>query len=90
MAIRPTSVLPKGLIQAWKRPQQQQIKVAPLLLELSATNTPAVLAKMSSAPEGLSEAETEKRLEEYGYNVVAPAEQHSGSSCCCTRSSIRW
>ena len=77
MAIRPTSVLPKGLTQAWKRPQQQQIKVAPLLVELSATDTPAVLAKMTSAPEGLSEAETEKRLEEYGYNVVAPAEQHS-------------
>ncbi len=77
MAIRPTSVLPKGLLQAWKRPQQQQIKVAPLLVELSATDTPAVLPKMNTAPEGLTEADAEKRLEEYGYNVVAPAEQHS-------------
>ncbi len=76
MAIRPTSVLPKRLLPVRKRPQQG-IRVAPILVELSASETAAAPAKVSSSPQGLTDAEAEQRLEEFGYNVVAPAEHHS-------------
>ena len=76
MPVRPTAVLPRGLMQAWKRPQQS-FRVSPLLVELASTENAAVLAKLNSSSGGLSEAEAEQRLEHYGYNVVAPPEQHS-------------
>ena len=69
----PTSVLPRGLLQVWKRPQQG-MRVAPIMIDLSATDVSAAPTKVSSTHDGLSEAEAEKRLEEFGYNVVAPAE----------------
>ena len=76
MPIRPTAVLPKGLIGALRR-QAPAIRVSPLLTELAATATPGVLEKLGSCPEGLTEEEAERRLEQYGYNVVAEAEHHS-------------
>ncbi len=76
MAIRPTAVLPKGLIGALRR-QAPTIRVSPLLTELAASAPPAVLEKLGTRPEGLTEEEAEARLEQYGYNVVAEAEHHS-------------
>ncbi|HEV3415574.1 MAG TPA: magnesium-translocating P-type ATPase [Pirellulales bacterium] len=51
--------------------------MSPLLTELAATATPDVLQKLVSSPDGLSEEEAERRLEQYGYNIVAEAEHHS-------------
>ncbi len=76
MPIRPTTVLPKGLVTALRR-QSPTIKVSPLLTELAAAQTPNVLERLGTRTEGLTEAEAEQRLEEYGYNVVAEAEHHS-------------
>ena len=76
MAIRPTAVLPKGLITALRR-QAPTIRVSPLLTELAATATPAVLRSSALSLDGLTEEEAETRLEQYGYNVVAEAEHHS-------------
>jgi P-type Mg2+ transporter len=76
MPIRPTAVLPKGLIGALRR-QAPVIRVSPLLTELAAMPTPGVLQKLGSSPDGLTEEEAERRLEQYGYNVVAEAEHHS-------------
>jgi P-type Mg2+ transporter len=76
MAIRPTAVLPKGLIGALRR-QAPTIRVSPLLTELAASAAPDVLSKLGTSLEGLTEEEAERRLEQYGYNVVAEAEHHS-------------
>ncbi len=76
MAIRPTSVLPKGLIPSLKR-QQPTIKASAILAEMACAPTATVAEKLDSSPEGLSEEEAERRLEKYGYNVVAQAEHHS-------------
>ena len=76
MPTRPTSVLPRGLMQAWKRPQQS-FRVSPLLVELASTDNAAVPGKMNSSADGLKESEAEERLEHYGFNVVAPPEHHS-------------
>jgi Mg2+-importing ATPase len=76
MPIRPTAVLPKGLIGALRR-QAPVIRVSPLLTELAATSTPGVLQKLGSSPDGLTEEEAERRLDQYGYNIVAEAEHHS-------------
>jgi Mg2+-importing ATPase len=76
MAIRPTAVLPKGLIGALRR-QAPTIRVSPLLTELAASNAPAVLEKLGTSLNGLSEEEAESRIGQYGYNVVAEAEHHS-------------
>ena len=73
---KPTDVLPKGLLNIWKKPAQP-IRVAPVLVELASTETAGVLQKLGTAPTGLVEDEAERRLEQYGYNIVAPAEHHS-------------
>ncbi len=91
MPIQPTSVLPRGLFLSRKKPQQS-FRVAPILVELASTETHAACGKMQSAPEGLREDEAERRLEQYGFNVVAPPEHHSraGCGCCFGPASIRW
>jgi Mg2+-importing ATPase len=76
MAIRPTAVLPKGVVTALRR-QPSSIRVSPLLTELAGTAAPGVYQKLETRPEGLTEEEAEERLEKYGYNVVAEAEHHS-------------
>src|ERR1700730_10772630 len=76
MAIRPTAVLPKGLIGALRR-QAPTIRVSPLVTELAANAAPDVLSKLGTSLDGLSEEEAERRLEQYGYNVVTEAEHHS-------------
>lgn len=73
---KPTDVLPKGLVNLWKKPAQP-IRVSPILVELASTEPAAVLQKLESSPVGLSEVEAEARLEKYGYNIVAPAEHRS-------------
>ncbi len=77
MPIRPTSVLPKGLIPALRRQSAPTIRVSPLLQELAAAQGQTVLERLQSAACGLSEEESQRRLEEFGYNVVAEAEHHS-------------
>jgi Mg2+-importing ATPase len=76
MPISPTTVLPKGLLNLWKKPAQP-IRVAPVLVELASTETAGVLKKLDTVIAGLSEQEAERRLVEHGYNIVTPAEHRS-------------
>jgi Mg2+-importing ATPase len=76
MPIRPTAVLPKRLFPAIRR-QAPAIRVSPLLTELAAAQAPAILERLGTRQDGLTQAEAAARLEEYGYNVVAEAEHHS-------------
>ncbi len=75
MGIRPTSVLPKGLLP--KKKSAAPIRVAPVLVELASTENAAVLQKLDSSPNGIGDEEAERRLDEHGYNIVTPAEHRS-------------
>jgi P-type Mg2+ transporter len=73
---KPTAVLPKGLLGIWKKPAQP-IRVAPVLVELASTETAGALKRLDTVATGLLEEEAERRLEQYGYNIVTPAEHRS-------------
>lgn len=76
MPSSPSPILPKGLLNLWKKPAAP-IRVAPVLVELASTDNAAVLQKLESSPAGLTDEEAERRIEQYGYNVVTPAEHNS-------------
>ena len=76
MPISPPNVLPKGLLNLWKKPAQP-IRVAPLLVELASADAAGAYERLGTTATGLTEEQAEQRLEQYGYNVVAPAEHHS-------------
>ena len=65
MAILPTLMLPKKL----QRPLPG-IQVSSQLLEAARADTGQVLQMCQTSPAGLTEEEVERRLEEYGPNVV--------------------
>ena len=71
MPILSTGVLPRRFPQ---RPGQA-ISVSPQLLEAAGQEADEALKKLSTSAAGLSEEEAERRLAEYGPNVVAQ-EQH--------------
>jgi P-type Mg2+ transporter len=62
--------LPKGIFAAARR-QQPPIRVAPILLETSSLSPDGVYARLHTRAAGLTTAEAEARLEEYGPNMVA-------------------
>ena len=63
--------LPAGPYQA-----AAAIHVSPLLLDLAGEDASAVLQKMQSSDQGLSENEAQRRLKEFGPNIVARDELH--------------
>ena len=67
MPVSPSVVLPKRIPQ---RPAHA-IRVAPLLLEACRCDKDEILRKLSTSAGGLSAAEAERRLLQYGHNVVA-------------------
>ena len=71
----PTPVLPKRLPH---EPHKlvTSIRVAPLLLEAAGCEPEEVLLKLHTSTDGLSSQEAERRLQEYGLNVVAREERH--------------
>jgi P-type Mg2+ transporter len=52
------------------------IHVSPLLLEAAGSETEAVLLKLNTSKDGLSTKEAERRLQQYGPNVVAQERRH--------------
>lgn len=75
MPTLPNSVLPKRIPHGPHKPSAA-IQVSPLLLEAAASESEAALQKLNTTKGGLSAAEAERRLQEYGPNVVAREERH--------------
>ena len=71
----PTPVLPKRIPHEPHKPSTA-IQVSPLLLEAAGSEPEEVLQKLHTSKDGLSEEEAERRLQEYGPNVVARDERH--------------
>jgi len=69
MALIPASILPRNILLAIKR-AAAPIQVSPRLTRAAGATPPAALAELQTAPDGLSEEEAQRRLEEYGPNVV--------------------
>jgi P-type Mg2+ transporter len=69
MTLIPSIVLPKNILAAIKR--NGSIQVSPRLIRAASVPAAAVLSELKSGAEGLTEDEAERRLEEYGPNVVA-------------------
>ena len=70
MPALPTPVLPKRIPTGPHKPSTA-IQVSPLLLEAARSEPEAVLQKLHTAKDGLTGEEAEKRLQQYGPNVVA-------------------
>ena len=75
MPILPTAILPKNILAIIKRPASP-IQASPLLMEVAGNAPEAVLGKLRTTENGLSEAEADRRLEEFGPNVVAQEQRH--------------
>ncbi|MBI3866110.1 MAG: magnesium-translocating P-type ATPase, partial [Planctomycetia bacterium] len=71
----PTPVLPKRILHVLHKPSSA-IQVSPVLLEASASEFDVVLQKLQTSITGLASDEAERRLREYGRNVVARDERH--------------
>lgn len=76
MPFHPTMVLPKQLLAALKKPSGP-IRVSPRLLEIAGCETESLWQQLDTTVAGLSQEEAEKRLEEFGPNVVAQSGGHS-------------
>lgn len=68
-------MLPKRFPHGPHKPSTA-IQVSPLLLEAAGSEIEAVLTKLHTSKAGLSAEEVERRLKEYGPNVVAREERH--------------
>jgi P-type Mg2+ transporter len=75
MPTLPTAVLPKRIPHG-PHPPSPTIQASPLLLEAAGQETADVLQKLHTSKDGLSGSEAERRLHEYGPNVVAREERH--------------
>jgi Mg2+-importing ATPase len=71
MAILPASVLPRKFPRA-----AEGMRVSGLLLEAAAHDTSLVLEKLQTSAEGLTQEEAERRLEEFGHNIVAREQRY--------------
>ena len=65
-----TAILPKRLLASDQR-KVSAIRVSPILVASAAIAAAQVYAKLDTRPEGLSAAEAQARLEQYGPNVLA-------------------
>ena len=70
MALSATSVLPRNLRAAAKR-ESGSIQVSPRLIRIAALSATDTLSELATGPDGLTEEEAQRRLEEFGPNVVA-------------------
>jgi len=69
MVLIPSFVLPKNILGAIKR--TGPIQVSPRLIRAASLAAAEVLSELGSGLHGLTEEEAQRRLEEYGPNVVA-------------------
>jgi P-type Mg2+ transporter len=74
MPALPTPVLPKRIPHGPHKPSA--IQVAPLLLDAAGGEPEEALRKLHTSKDGLSGEEAERRLRQYGPNVVARDERH--------------
>ena len=74
MALSATSVLPRNLRAAAKR-ESGSIQVSPRLIRIAALSATDALSELATGPDGLTEEEAQRRLEEFGPNVVADEER---------------
>ncbi len=75
MPALPTPVLPKRIPHG-PHPPTASVRVSPLLIEAAGADADAVLQKLRTSKEGLSDEEAARRLREHGPNVVARDERH--------------
>ena len=75
MPILPTFILPKNILTALRSPSNQ-IQPSSLLAEMAKSDPEQVFRSLDTTENGLSEAEAERRAEQYGPNVVAQEERH--------------
>ncbi len=71
------SILPRYFRLGNSNKSGPVITVSPLLLESATIDISAVLDKLETTVNGLTHEEAERRLEEYGPNVVAQEQRHS-------------
>jgi P-type Mg2+ transporter len=76
MPALPAPVLPKRIPHGPHK-ASSAMHVSPLLLEAAGSEPEAVLQKLHTSKDGLSAAEAEQRLHQYGPNVVAGEARHS-------------
>src|SRR5215510_2453206 len=65
----PSSILPRNILTL--RRANGAIQVSPRLIQAASAVPAEVLSKLKTGAEGLTEEEAQRRLEEYGPNVVA-------------------
>jgi Mg2+-importing ATPase len=75
MPILPTFILPKNVLTALRRPANH-IAVSSTLLEVAGSDVAAVFARLKTSENGLTQSEAERRLEQYGPNVVTQEQRH--------------
>ncbi len=90
MSILPTSVLPKVLLRSMEKKSFQKIQVSPELLEAAKLSPEELFQKLQSSPQGLTQEEAQRRLEQYGPNTLGQEKQHTRLASWARRSSIRW
>ena len=73
MALSPSSVLPKNIRTALRK-NHGTIQVSPKLVRIASVVAAEALAGLNSSATGLTEEEAQRRLEEFGPNVVASEE----------------
>ena len=70
MPILPSVILPKNILAIIKKPATQ-VQASTLLMEVAECISNEAFSKLHTSENGLSEKEAERRLEEFGPNVVA-------------------
>jgi hypothetical protein len=70
MALNAGSVLPRNLRPAAKH-EVGLIQVSSRLIGIAALSAAEALSELQTGPDGLTEEEAQRRLEEFGPNVVA-------------------
>jgi P-type Mg2+ transporter len=76
MPVLPSLILPKNVLAALKRPAPS-MRVSPALIQAARSAAVTMLETLNTGTNGLSSEEAERRLDEYGHNVVAQEKRHS-------------
>ena len=74
MALSASSVLPRNIRAAAKR-ESGSIQVSSRIIRIAALSAAESLSELQTGPDGLTEEEAQRRLEEFGPNVVARDER---------------
>jgi Mg2+-importing ATPase len=75
LALIPSAILPRNILTLIKR-SSGPIQVSPRLTKSASEPQAESLAEMNTSAAGLSEAEAQRRLEEFGPNVVAHEQRY--------------